>query len=343
LADGIAKPGALKDGPRLQPGGYAAMRRTRTALLAVLLAVGMRPALAADDVTIGKAVATSFAFVPVDVGLNAGIWQSEGLNVTAMAFRGDAVLQTALTAGSVDFGLGSGPALGFHVKGAPVVGVAVVAGAPYNMALCVPNDGTVKTPEDLKGKRIGFTTVGSLTDWLTRELSRQEGWGPDGIRGLALGPDSASVAAIRAGQADGFVGELADCLQLQQDNKYHVLLDFGDRVKDFYTHIMFAREDLVQNKPDVVRRVLQGWFKTIAYMKAHKQEAIQPALKILGITPQVASEMYDREMAMMSDDGAFDPKTLEVVAKSLKELGILPEVPPISKLYDGQFVPVKLQ
>lgn len=323
------------------------MLRGKTVLLAALVGAllpwGLRPALAADDVTIGKAVATSFAFVPVDVGLNAGIWQAEGLNVTSMAFRGDAVLQTALAAGSVDFGLGSGPALGFHVKGAPATGVAVVAGRPYNMGLCVPETSSIHTPEDLKGKRIGYTTVGSLTQWLTRELSRQEGWGPDGIHGLALGPDSASVAAITAGQADGFVGELADCLQLHQDGRYRVLLDFGDRVDHFYTHIMFARDELIQHNPDLVRRVLQGWFRTIAYMKSHKQEAVQPALKILNITPAVASEMYDREMAMMSDDGAFDPATLEVVAKSLKELGILPEVPPISKMYDGQFVPVKLQ
>jgi len=320
------------------------MKRHLIGLAAAMAMFGAaHQARANDDVTIGRAVITSFAFTTLDIGQNAGIWEKEGLNLNILSFRGDAVLQQALTGGSADFGLGSGPAMGFHVKGAPATGVAVIAGEPDNMALCVPVGSPVKTLADLKGKSIGITTVGSLTDWLARELSRQQGWGSDGIRRVAVGGDTASVAAIRSGQVDVWVGELASCLQLQHDHSFNVALVFGDKIKKFYTHILFARDDIIHTKPELVRRVLHAWFSTVAYMRTHKQESMAAAEKNMNLVPEVASEMYDKEMAMMSSDGAFDPATLQVVAESLKELGILPEVPPISALYDGQFVPVKLQ
>ena len=318
------------------------MKRVTATLLAAFAFASLRPAAAEDDVTIGKAVPTSFAFTVADVGVAAGIWKSEGLNVTIMSFRGDAVLQQALTAGSVDFGLGSGPALGFHVKGAGATGIAVIAGSPYNMGLCMPVGTPVHTMADLKGRRIGITTVGSLTDWLVRELSRRQGWGSDGIKAIAIGPSTISVGAVKAGNIDGFVGELAGCLQLIQDGSFTVMLNFGDQIKDFYTHVLFARNEIITQKPDLVRRVLRGWFRTVAFMRSNKAAAIGPVQQIMGLSPEVASKTYDDEMAMMSADGAFDEQTLKTVAESLKELDILPTVPNTAALYDGSFVPVKL-
>jgi hypothetical protein len=46
-------------------------------------------------------------------------------------------------------------------------------------------------------------------------------------------------------------------------------------------------------------------------------------------------------MPSFSADGAWDPKAIEVIRHSLKELGILPEVPDAKALYNDKFVPVK--
>src|SRR6516165_1218414 len=132
--------------------------------------------MALDEVKLGKAVPNSFAFGATEVGIEAKIFEREGIEVTVASFRGDAQLQQALAAGSLDVGLGSGPGLGFRVKGAPSIGVAAMYGPPANLALVISPKSPVKSVADLKGKRIGVTTAGSLTDWLVRELSRQQGW-----------------------------------------------------------------------------------------------------------------------------------------------------------------------
>ena len=101
-------------------------------------------------------------------------------NISALG--GDAKVQQALTAKSVDFGLGSGPSMAFVAKGAPVFAVAAFAAEPRNIAVVVGANSPIKTVADLKGKTLAVTTAGSLTDWLAHRLAVQEGWGTDGVK-----------------------------------------------------------------------------------------------------------------------------------------------------------------
>src|SRR5467141_1456869 len=258
----------------------AAWRRLSfIALIAALLLHLATPSLALDTVRLGKAVPNSFAFGAAEVGIDAKIFAGEGLDIAVSSFRGDAQLQQALAAGSVDVGLGSGPGLGFRVKGAPMIGVAAMYGAPRNLALLVSAKSSIRNVADLKGKRIGVTTVGSLTDWLVRELSRQQGWGSDGMQILALGQMQARLAAIQRGELDGVVIEAATGYELEEAGKAKNFLLFGDIAKDFYTHVIFASDDLIEKRPDLLGRFLRGWFKTIAFMRANKDSPSRPKPK----------------------------------------------------------------
>jgi ABC-type nitrate/sulfonate/bicarbonate transport system substrate-binding protein len=186
------------------------------ALITALLLHLATPSFALDTIRLGKAVPNSFAFGAAEVGIDAKIFAGEGLDIAVSSFRGDAQLQQALAAGSVDVGLGSGPGLGFRIKGAPMIGVAAMYGAPRNLALLVSVKSPIRSVADLKGKRIGVTTVGSLTDWLVRELSRQQGWGSDGIVIAPLGQMQARLAAMDRGELDGVVLEAANGYELEE-------------------------------------------------------------------------------------------------------------------------------
>jgi ABC-type nitrate/sulfonate/bicarbonate transport system substrate-binding protein len=306
-----------------------------------LLALVTNPAFALDPVRVGKAVANSFAFGATEVGIAAKIFDSEGIEVTATGFRGDAQLQQALAAGGVEVGLGSGPSLGFRAKGAPAIGVAAMYGPPSNLALLVPVNSPIKTVADLKGRRIGVTTVGSLTDWLVRELSRQQGWGNDGIKIVPLGAIPARLAALERGELDGTVQEAANGYQLEEEGKTRNLLLFGTIVTDFYTHVIYASDAMIAQRPEVLRRFLRGWFKTVAFMRANKDFTVRSEANTLAISPSVVGKIYDAQMPSFSSDGAWNPKAIEVIRQSLKQLGILPEVPPAKDLYTDKFVPVK--
>src|SRR5580704_13826517 len=114
-----------------------AKNRTLAALLLIACCVGASGAFAADKVRVGKSVSQPFAFAPVEIGTAEGIWAKHGLEVETTIFAGDAKLQQGLVSGSVDFGLGSGPAMGFLAKGVPAKAVGALANEPLSMGLIV--------------------------------------------------------------------------------------------------------------------------------------------------------------------------------------------------------------
>lgn len=309
-------------------------------ILSALLMSGS--ALAQDKLRIGKSVPNSWAFSATDVGEQSGIFKQEGIELAISSFKGDAQMQAALTAGAVDVALGSGPGLGFRAKGVPAIGVAAMYGAPRNLAVVVLAKSPIKTVADLKGKRIGVTSGGSLTDWLSRELARRQGWGSDGMQIVPLGAMQARLAAMERGDLDAMVIESASGFELEELKKARILVDFGDVEKNFYTHVIFATDNMVVKRTDALRRFLRGWFKTIAFIRANKAETVKITAKAINVRESIVNRIYDAQVGGFSADGAWNPAAIEVIRKSLKDLGILDKVPDARTLYNDQFVPVKL-
>ena len=147
---------------------------TRLLLVASVLIGGA--AHAGDRVRVGSAQASAWTFLPLDIGVEQGLFARQGIEIESAELAGDAKLQQGLVAGSVDFGLGSGPGMAFAAKGSPVVAVAAFAGPPRNIAAIVLNTSGIEKVADLKGKTIAVSTTGSLSDWLAKQMAIQEGW-----------------------------------------------------------------------------------------------------------------------------------------------------------------------
>ena len=209
------------------------LHRICAALLLTLAVGAASAAAAADKVRVGKSVSQPFAFAPVEIGTAEGIWAKHDLDVEFVIFAGDAKLQQGMVANSIDFGLGSGPAMGFLAKGVPAKAVGALANEPLSMGLIVSAAPDIRKPDDLKGKKIGVTTAGSLSYWLVRELSRQMGWGSNGIEPVGLGAMTAMVAALKRGQIDGVILSSSQGYGLEKTGDGRLLLKFGTLSKIF--------------------------------------------------------------------------------------------------------------
>lgn len=294
---------------------------------------------AADVLHVGNSASTSFTFTVVDVGIAKGMFVQHGLTVDATALAGDAKVQQALAAGSIDLGLGSGPAMAFAAKGAPVIAVAAFAGAPRSIAVVVPANSPIKSSADLKGKLLAISTPGSLTEWLTKQLSKQEGWGADGVKTVAVGGGSAMVAALRSNQVDGFMGSTDLGLALEEDHTGRILIGMEKFAPDFIDHVVFARKELVSDHPDEIRRFLAGFFEAVDFMIDNRKETIEITGNLLHEKPAQVARIYDLEVSMLLPDGRFDPKAIGVLKDSFVDLGILPERPKDDQLFTTAFLP----
>ena len=296
-------------------------------------------AATAETLRVGKAGREAFSFVPADIGVRTGIFKRHGLDIEIANFGGDAKLQQAMAADGIDIALGSGPGLAFIVKGSPVKGIAAMAGPPLLFALVVRNDDSIKTVADLKGRKVGVSTVGSVTSWIISEVSRQQGWGFDGIVQVPIGENATRVAAVKAKAVDGGIVDLASALNFVRRGEGRILLRFGDLVKDFHIHVIFATDKAIAERPQALRAFLAGWFEAIALMRKDKGKSVEIAADVMGTDRATAAGIYDELMPMFSDTGRFNPKALAVLRRSFVEMKTLPEEPDMSKLYTEAFLP----
>jgi len=306
------------------------------------LSAKLAPANAAEKLRVAKVVPFAWTFTPLDIGMQEGIFAKHGLDIEESSSAGDAKLQQLLTAGSVDIGIGSGPGMAFAAKGVPAKAVAEMYGAPRNMAVMVGYDSAVKTVDDLKGKKLGVTTVGSLTAWIGERINEKKGWDGHGIDVVPIGGMPPARAAIKTHQIDGYIGALEVGYKLEEAKEWRVITSATPFVDHFITHVLFARDELIQKKPGTVRAFLQGWFETIAYMKAHKDKTVEISAKVIDVSPAVAARAYDEQIGGFSTDGTFDPQAVATLKKSFIQMGLLKVVPADSALFTTQFVPVKV-
>ncbi len=313
----------------------AASAATASLLLLAAIASNVH---AAELLRIGNAGRESFSFTPANIGSETGIFAKHGLDLDIAGFGGDAKLQQAMAAGAVDVGLGSGPGMAFIAKGAPVKGIAAMAGPPLIFAMVVRADGSVKTVDDLKGRKVAISTVGSATNWLMNEVSRQHGWGFAGFEQVPIGENAARIAALKSGAVDACVVDIGSALNFVGRGDGRILMRFGDVAKHFIMHVIFATDSAIAQKPAALAAFLQGWFETIAFMRANKAKSVAIAMTVMGTDGRTTSGIYDELMPMFTDDGHFDPAALKVLSRSYVEMKTLPAEPDMTKLYTEAFL-----
>ncbi len=296
-------------------------------------------AYAADKIRVSKSEATTFAFAFLEVGVKEGIYAKHGIEVETLDLAGAAKAHQALLAGSAEIELGSGTELMYVAKGSPTKGVATLAGPPLGFAIMVAKDGNVRSVADLKGKLIGVSTVGSLSDWLPTEISRRQGWGSDGIRRVALGSQDGLTAALLSHNVDGIIGGTQTGYRLEQAGSGKILTTFGPLIPDFIAHMIVASDAFITAQPDALRRFLAGWFETVHFAKTHKDETVRDTMPLTRLPPDLASRLYDEQIPMFSDDGRFQPKAVAVIKDAIKNLGQLDKLPPDNQLYTEAFLP----
>ena len=184
------------------------LRRTliHAGSLALVAAACATPALAqqkAGSATISVVPSTSA--VVLFVARDNGFFEREGLEVKITEFTSGAEAERAMVAGAVDMGGGGvGTTLLMANQGIKAKNVVLFQKKPI-FTLVASNRITAK-PGDLKalkGKTIGISSPGSLTDLFLRIALRDAGLDPDrDVTLVATGGLNSHLPALQAGRVD---------------------------------------------------------------------------------------------------------------------------------------------
>lgn len=296
---------------------------------------------AADKLRVGKSVQQVFGYVPLDIGIKYGQFAKQGLDVEAIVFSGGTKLTQALTAGAVDIALSGGSEMAFIAKGAPELAVASITASPSFMGIDVGATSTARGLDDLKGKKIGITSQGTLTSWLVDELNKVKGWsGDERAIPVPIGGDpAAEVSAFKTGQIDANIASPANGYELADLHAGRSLVDVSTFVKEIQLFVIFASTAIIAQNPAAVRRFLTGWFDAVRFMRGHKAETVAVTVEATGYPADVSARIYDQLMNKFSTDGKFSKPGLDKLFASFADLNVIDKSTDTSKLYTERFLP----
>lgn len=221
----------------------------------------------------------------------AKIYEKYGLDVDPVAVAGSGIASKALIAGSVLI----------SPIATPTVMTAVLAGSDMVIlahtmpgviqSLVVRSD--IKRDEDLKGKTIGVTTFGSLTDFLVKYLARQKGLnaGRD-FALLQIGTDSDRFLALQQGKIQGATLSHPNFIFAQRAG-FHVLWDFFKEVDYPWSEIATTRSQIKQDR-DLVMRYMRAHLEGIARFKQEPELGKRVIKKMLRLDDDsIAQESWE--------------------------------------------------
>jgi NitT/TauT family transport system substrate-binding protein len=319
--------------------GNPARGRLVAALAFVFAAAGIAPAASAP-LTVGKAAPNADPIIPVNVGEQLGIFKKHGLDLKIVDFTGGSRMTQAMAADALDIGDGAGTEMALIAKGAPMIAVCETAGPIPFIGIGVPWDSPIKTIGDLKGKKIGYSSAGSLTDWLTKELARKQGWQAGDVSGVSIGNGASSIiAAFREHLIDADVAVTSLFLAMEENKTGRLLFPVTKYEGNLAAGTLYASRHIVEANPDAVRAFVAGWIETVDYIRTHKAETVKIESAITGFPETVMAKDYDLTVGMFTKDCKFDAESLATLKKSFVDLNLLPSPPDMSKLYTEQFLP----
>jgi NitT/TauT family transport system substrate-binding protein len=303
-----------------------------------LLLAGAPSANAGDSVRVGLAAVYPAYSIPYAAN-ELGFYKEKNLDVDVTQFRGGPATQEALASGAIDIStIAPGAAALAIAKGVKEKIVALsVPPTPQGWYILVPASSPLKTMADLNGKTVGVTQKGSLTDFWVQRAATKSGIT---VQTIPLGA-AAVMPALKANQVDAAILWPVFSYKGLVDGDFRSVDDLGATFEPSVSEGWAATGDIIEKRPDVLRRWLEANAKTIIYMQAHEEWTISFLKHYFDEQDDhVIKMVYENFIKNINPDGAMKPDwmkaSLELAASANMGTSL-----PIDQVFTTAFTPIK--
>jgi NitT/TauT family transport system substrate-binding protein len=190
---------------------------------------------------------------------------------------------SALLANDIQMTSSAGDALvNAALHGGETVMVAGVVNKGLQRIMVQPE---IKTPTDLKGKKVGVTRIGAVSHSVLLMILRRWKMNPTDVQIMQVGSSPNMLASMDKGGLDAAVITIPSMF-VAEDRGYKVLLDLAD-TDIYYLQTMIATtRGYIKGNRDRVSRFLKGYLEGIAYFKQNRKESLEVVKKKLRISTE---------------------------------------------------------
>jgi NitT/TauT family transport system substrate-binding protein len=226
----------------------------------------------------GQTSISSSQWIPW-IAKDAKIYEKYGLDVDIVYLRGGSGdTSKAIIAGSIYAApVTTATVMTANLSGADLTTVAHTVKAVQSRVVARPE---LKRPEDIKGKRLASTGLGSLGDFLHRVVMKRYGVNPErDVTWLTIGAPPDRVQALEAKLVDA--ADLSYPFDVQAQKKgYRVLWDARIEVP-YPSMSVVTRKKTVQEDRDTVMRMMRSHVEGIHFLKTQKEASQKILAKYL--------------------------------------------------------------
>ena len=246
-----------------------------------------------------------------------GAFEKNGIQADIIFISSGPVVVQALLGGDLLGGsAASNAVINAVLNGAPIVAVGGTANRPYHRLFVQPD---INRLEDLKGKTLGVTRFGSITDNLTRILLRKHGL-EGNVNVRQMGGTMEVAAAFQNRQIAGAVtGELrGPSLTVPK-----ILVNMVDMGIPYSMNMLAVSRDTLKRSPETVEGIVRAYAEGVAFMNQNKDRALKIIAKYGHLSdPKQIEDHYRDSVTYLDRIPLAQPEAVQTILEFMGKRGI---------------------
>ncbi|MBF6228284.1 ABC transporter substrate-binding protein [Nocardia abscessus] len=328
------------------------------AITALLLATGCRDSRAipmADgrpQITIMVGGLEKVIYLPAVLTRQLGFFESNDIDVQLLGEQSGATAETALLTGDVQGVVGFyDHTIDLQAKDQCIRSVVQMSDVPGEVELVSKADTDITSVADLRGRKLGVTSLGSSTDFLTQALTGQEGMTTADYTRVKVGAGQTFIAGMNHDGIDAGMTTDPTVAQMVNSGEARILVDMrteaGTRAALgglYPATSLYMNCATIDAHPDIVRKLAAAFVQTLQWIQTHTPEQIAEKMP-----PQYASagkDLYVQSIrdsiGMFNGDGLMKPEgaqnVLDILGKYSKNVRPVRDRIDLSETYTTKFV-----
>jgi ABC-type nitrate/sulfonate/bicarbonate transport system substrate-binding protein len=246
-----------------------------------------------------------------------GAYEKYGIDTELIYISSGPTVVQALLGGDVTGGIAATNAvIAAVLRGAPLVSVVSTANRPYHR-LWVQQE--IMRVEDLKGKTIGVTRFGSVTDNLTRMILKKYGL-ENAVNVRQMGGTAEVSAAFQNKQ---IAGAVTSSLRVDSTVQPRMLMKLEDMGFQYSMDVIAYSRDDMKRAPQLVDGMVRAYTEGVAAMHYQKEKAYRAIAKYARLRDQKKiDEIYQDSIVYLEKTPRVEPEAINSILDFMGKKGV---------------------
>jgi len=267
---------------------------------------------------------------PAGIGLwmakEIGAFEKYGIDAELIFVSSGPVVVQALLGGDMKAGLAATNAVTSAVlAGAPLISMMSLINRPYYRCWVQPE---ISRMDELRGKTLGVSRFGSVTDNLTRILLRR--YNLEGaVQIRQMGGTTEMAAAFQRRQIDGAV-----MATVRVNAPMRMLVDLADLGIRYSNVVIAASRDYYRRNPDISEAMVRAYLEGVAAVNQQKERTLQVIQKYTRLQdPKLIQDLYADGVRFLERVPRMDAEALAPIVEFMGKKPI-----PVESIADNSIV-----